>query len=281
MAETSPLREMSKTMDTKTKRKPPTPEEIITEQKRIAEAAKPRTNAVVPRKPANIVPATPDSRTTEQRYVNSIAPANIVGRMIKFSKDGNFITSDDDEAVDENVEFIALCDETLIGWIKFNGDDMPPDRVQGLLYDGFMMLARDALGDTDKTQWQPGLGGMPEDPWKHQICLPLQNVETHELFTFVTTSQTGRRAIGNLLRHFDRMQRKDATEVPVVKLKPGGFNHRDSRVGWVATPQFCIVGRVPRDSAAKPNTSVAADMNDSIPLSFRKGRLRVGPFLFQ
>ncbi|MGC1997559.1 MAG: hypothetical protein WA704_27075, partial [Pseudolabrys sp.] len=64
----------------------------------------------------------------------------------------------------------------------------------------------------------------------------------------------------------DRMQRKDATEVPVVKLKPGGFNHRDSRVGWVATPQFCIVGRVPRDSAVKPSTSVAADMNDSIPL---------------
>jgi hypothetical protein len=266
LAETSPLREMSNTMDTKTKRKPPTPEEIITEQKRIAEAAKPRANAVVPRKPANTVPATPDSRTMEQRYVDSIAPANIVGRMIKFSKDGNFVTSDDDEAVDENVEFIALCDETLIGWIKFNGDDAPPDRVHGLLYDGFMMPARHALGDTDKTRWQPGLGGMPEDPWKHQICLPLQNVETHELFTFVTTSQTGRRAIGNLLRHFDRMQRKDATEVPVVKLKPGGFNHRDSRVGWVATPQFCIVGRVPRDSAAKPNTSVAADMNDSIPL---------------
>ena len=48
-----------------------------------------------------------------------------------------------------------------------------------------------------------------------------------------------------------------------MKLKPGGFNHR--KVGWVATPVFAVVGRVPRDSAAKPDTSMAADLNDEIP----------------
>jgi hypothetical protein len=61
------------------------------------------------------------------------------------------------------------------------------------------------------------------------------------------------------------MQRQGGKELPVVKLKPGGFNHRDPRVGWVATPQFQIVGRAPRDSAAKPDTAVAADMDDAIP----------------
>jgi hypothetical protein len=210
--------------------------------------------------------AAPDTRSFEQRYIDEIAPANIVGRMIKFGKDGAFITADDDEPVDEQAEFVALCDETLIGWIRFHiEEDTPPDRVQGLLYDGFVMPARTTLGDADETQWQPGLSGAPEDPWKHQICLVLQNTATRELSTFVTTSQTGRRAIGNLLRHFDRMQRQGGNELPVVKLKPGGFNHRDPRVGWVATPQFQIVGRAPRDSAAKPDTSVAADMSDEIP----------------
>jgi len=51
----------------------------------------------------------------------------------------------------------------------------------------------------------------------------------------------------------------------VVRLKIGGFQHRDDRVGWVKTPVLAVVGRAPKDSAAKPDTSIAADMNDEIP----------------
>jgi hypothetical protein len=50
-----------------------------------------------------------------------------------------------------------------------------------------------------------------------------------------------------------------------VRLKVGGFNHRDERVGWVEVPVFAVVGRQPKDSAAKPDTSPAGDMNDQIP----------------
>jgi hypothetical protein len=51
----------------------------------------------------------------------------------------------------------------------------------------------------------------------------------------------------------------------VVKLKTGGFNHKDDRIGWVPTPVFAVVGRAPRDSAAKPDTSLSGDMSDTIP----------------
>jgi hypothetical protein len=88
--------------------------------------------------------------------------------MIKFSKEGQFVTADDDEPVEETAEFVALCDQTLIGWIKFHPeDDVPPERVQGLLYDGFVMPARDTLGDLDPSRWTEGLSGQPEDPWRH------------------------------------------------------------------------------------------------------------------
>ena len=89
--------------------------------------------------------------------------------------------------------------------------------------------------------------------------------ETTELFTFVTSSITGRRAVGNLLRHYDRMRRTHPDELPVVRLKVGGYQHRDERVGWVATPVFAVVGRAPRDSATKPDTSPGGDMDDEIP----------------
>jgi hypothetical protein len=159
-------------IDVHPRRRPPTSTEIVAEQKRQAAQDKARapqspvTTAVAVKSNGGAV-AIPDTRTFEQRYIDEIAPANIVGRMIKFSKDGAFVTADDDEPVDEKAEFIALCDETLVGWIRFHvGEDTPPDRVQGLLYDGFVMPARDTLGDADETRWQSGLSGAPEDPWK-------------------------------------------------------------------------------------------------------------------
>ena len=269
--ESTTLREKRKRktmpIETSAKRMPPRPEQIIAEQRRRAAKAKaeeaPTSTAVVSASTTSTAVALPDTRTNVQKYIDENAPSSIVGRLVKFSKDGVFTTADDGEPVSEDADFIALCDETLVGWIKFNGKDQPPDRVMGLLYSDFRMPMRDSLGDTDASQWESGLSGTPEDPWKSQACLVLQSVETRELLTFTTTSATGRRAISNLLRHYDRMQRTNAEEVPVVKLKPGGFNHR--KVGWVATPVFAVVGRVRRDSAAKPDTSMAGEMNDEIP----------------
>ena len=135
-----------------------------------------------------------------------------------------------------------------------------------MLYDSFEVVAeRSSLGDDDQTKWELGLDGRPQDPWQHHIYLVLQRGDTQELFTYVTSSITGRRAIGNLLRHYDRMQRTQPDQYPVVKLKVGGFQHRDDRVGWVATPVLAVVGHAEKDSAAKPDTSHAGDMNDAIP----------------
>jgi hypothetical protein len=206
----------------------------------------------------------PISKTPQQAYLDEIAPSSIVGRLIKFSKEGAFATRDDGEPVSPDVDFIALCDETLIGWIKFNADDEPPERVQGLLYENFVMPPREELGDMDPAQWPAGLSGEPVDPWQHQINLVLQHADTKEMFTFSTSSMTGRRAVGNLLHHYDRMRRLHPDELPVVRLRAGGFQHKDDRIGFVPTPVFCVVGRTPRDSAAKPDTSLKADLDDEI-----------------
>ena len=80
-------------------------------------------------------------------------------------------------------------------------------------------------------------------------------------------SITGRRAIGNLLRHYDRLVKTHPDFYPVIRLKVGGFQHRDDRVGWVNVPVLAVVGRAPKDSAAKPDTSLAADMGDEIPFN--------------
>ena len=51
---------------------------------------------------------------------------------------------------------------------------------------------------------------------------------------------------------------------PVIRLKKGGYDHKDPRVGWVNTPVFAVVGRHAKDDTAKPDTSLGAQMDDQI-----------------
>jgi len=206
-----------------------------------------------------------DNRTAVQRYLDDVAPASTVGRLIKFSKDGTFITHDDGAPVNPGAEFIVLADQTLIGWVKFGAPGEQPERNMGLLFDGFVMPPRETLGDLDPSTWETGPDGKPADPWQHHRYVVLQHTDTQELFTFTTSSPTGRRAVGDLLKHYTRMTRTHPDQLPVVRLGVGGFNHKDDRVGWVKTPKFVVVGRAPRDSAAKPDTSTAAYLEDSLP----------------
>jgi hypothetical protein len=60
------------------------------------------------------------------------------------------------------------------------------------------------------------------------------------------------------------MQKTRPDELPVVRLGKGGFQHKDSRVGFVDVPVFVVIGRAPRDSATKPDTSIGTFLNDEI-----------------
>jgi hypothetical protein len=226
--------------------------------------AAPQSTAVAT-KPATTLPAMPDKRTSVEKFLDEEAPSRLVGRRIDFSKEGEFVVFDTGEKVGPETDFLALCAETLVEWIKFNGEGVAPTQIAGLLYDGFELPSKDELPDRDKSQWPIGLSGEPEDPWKRGTYIVLQNADTHEFFTFVTRTNTGRRAAANLLRHYERLRKSHPDECPVVRLKVGGFEHKDSRVGWVKTPVFVVVGRSKVDPTTRPDTSPAADMDDQIP----------------
>jgi hypothetical protein len=55
--------------------------------------------------------AVPDNRSTTSKYLDEIAPSSIVGRMIKFDKNGKFVTPDDDGEMKEDVDFVVLADQ--------------------------------------------------------------------------------------------------------------------------------------------------------------------------
>jgi hypothetical protein len=146
----------------------------------------------------------------------------------------------------------------LGGWIKFNGPGLEPDRVVGLIYDGFIVPARETLSD-------PHLAGTDGDVWKRQHLLPLQHKESRDLFTFSVVSKTGNAAVINLLRSYDRMRRVRPDKLPVIRLKASGYQPNIPGVGYQYKPILVGVGEHDRNDTATPDTSVAGDLQDQIP----------------
>ena len=211
------------------------------------------------------VPTTPDHRSPRQRYLDDVAPSGIVGRLVKFDgKDGKFIFVDTEETISDKEDFVVLADQTLAAWIKFRTRPGANCASAACCTPRLRAATREQLGDNDPTKWEIGkYSGGPEDPWKEEMMLVLKRPATMELLTFSTLNKTGRRAVGTLLKHYDRLQVSSPGSYPVVRLKVGGY--QDSRFGWVHAPNFVVVGASPGHTAAIPDTSLKNEMSESIP----------------
>jgi hypothetical protein len=217
------------------KRVSPSVKRVLDQQNRDAERETQRSTALVPN----------DSRSAVDQYLDEVAPQNVVGRLIKFNvKDKCFHYSDNPEVkLSEDTVYTALCGEVVVGWVRFFGKGVPPERHVGLLYDGFVMPPRSSLPDwEDRSKWEIGLDGKETDPYQHHMYVVLQGA-AGEFYTYGANNETSRRAVGVLLRHYQRMQRLEPGYVPLIQLRVGGFMHRDKRVGWVSTPVLEPVGR--------------------------------------
>ena len=93
-------------MTTNANRSKPTARELIaTKQVKAPAAAPPSAKRPPAAEPQTTALAVADPRPYRERYLDEVAPASIVGRMIKFSKDGKFVTHDDGKEVPEDAEF--------------------------------------------------------------------------------------------------------------------------------------------------------------------------------
>jgi hypothetical protein len=194
------------------------------------------------------------------RTLDEIAPATMQGPMVKFTKEGAFEVQSTGDKLSDTTSFRARCAETFYGYVKFNGEGEMPDRAMGPLYGGFK-VRREDLGDTDESQWEPDqFSGKPRDPWIFQFWLVLEDVTTNELYTFVTSSITGTRAVSNLLRHYNRLQETKPGADPIVRLVRSSYEHK--KFGTVAIPMFRITGGT---VGGPPLPPLGEALNDALP----------------
>jgi hypothetical protein len=187
------------------------------------------------------------------------------GTFIKFAKDGLYRKQADDVQIPTGTEVAVVYEEIRVGWIKFGEKGQQPERKMGPVFDGFVPPVREELGDLDETQWEIGLSGKPNDPWQFQVLVPMHDIKNGEMYIFGTTSLTGRRECDKLISACARMQKSEPDFYPVVKLDISGFQHRDSRIGWVRTPCFTRTGKAPKSDTSAAQTSLADNVNDAVP----------------
>jgi hypothetical protein len=196
--------------------------------------------------------------------LDNLAEHTSAGQALRFNKEGKFIKpTAGDEEVPEGTELVCHFDLSRKGFQKFMGPGERPDVRIALVFGG-TPPKRGELDDTDPELWPKSkLTGRPEDPWRQVLMVPLENPNTGELLVFSTMSRTGLRAVANLLSQSARAMTKEPDQLPVIKLRCGGYT--DKRYGWIKVPAFEFVGKAPRTNIAVADTSVSTDLNDEVP----------------
>jgi hypothetical protein len=215
-----------------------------------------------PNLPAKVEPSASLSALTA--YLDEVAPAPTIGKLLKFTKTGEFCKGQDAEVVKDGTIAVAACDLALRGFIRWH-EGAPAEQKLVALSTGKPLPQREKLGWHDQALWPKDQNGKPRDVWQPVIYVPLMFKEDGELCTFTTGSVSGVNSTHKLLRHYANHARRHPEDYPLVKLTKAHFIPRkDPTIGKVLYPDFVPAGYVDRKEfvEALEAVGVPIDMPD-------------------
>jgi hypothetical protein len=211
-------------------------------------------------------------------YANAVAPRNVIGTLLKFSK-GDYLAGEECALVPTGTVVTANVAELLVGWVRW-ANNKPTDHLMFRVADGKPVPKRSELGDLDQDKWERDNHGEPRDPWQFTNYLPMLN-ESGELFTFTSASRGGISAIGELCRRYSQHRKHHPDVLPMIALDVDSYQHKVKEYGRIKVPRFSPAGWEPRakfdaalaaagfavaeDAPAEPLPSPADEMSDEIP----------------
>jgi hypothetical protein len=156
--------------------------------------------------------------------------------------------------------------EAYSGWTRWS-DRKPVDQRLVRCAEYRMKEPREALGFTDKNQWEVNDRGVPQDPWQPSDRIVLRTMD-RDLLTFITGSVGGRNAIAKLLGKVAKSPSAVSGKMPVVELQCGTYEHDD--YGTVNYPIFHVIDWAYWDRNDEPiaaGLQVAHAFDDEIPFA--------------
>ena len=177
-------------------------------------------------------------------YGNTANRSNIVGKLLKFTKLGDWVYGEDGSPMPEGHRLIAHMGDLAVGWIKWE-DGKPVETIMGLVRDRgtprFQVPTRSELGDNDKADWPVDGSGLARDPWQSSNWLILLDT-AGQLYTFAPTSKGGKQALARLSKDYGIAMRHRPGEFPVVTLSGDEYEHPNKQYGMIQIPVMTIVG---------------------------------------
>jgi hypothetical protein len=196
--------------------------------------------------------------------------AFIIGGMIKFNK---IYTLNKTEQLPPDLTLLVIAIITC--WVRW-WDHAPTEHR--VTHSGQLHPQREDLPDQDKTLWEIGLDSIsPADPWKDTRYMHLINLQTGQDYTFVTDTNGGRMAIGELKSSIRNVRIAHPTATPIIKF--GSTTFKSPKFGLVARPLFIVDGwhqgfkeAAPAQGeqqllapATLPTKTLAEELDDAIP----------------
>ena len=146
---------------------------------------------------------------------DELAPAGTAGRIIRFSKEGEFKTVDDGVEVDQDAMFAVLADQTWHGYMRFNGLGELPTRIRGLVVRGLRVAtAGKPAGSRRERLGNQQLYRQARRPVASSFLRRVAERRHDGALHLRHRRDTGKSAVAQLLQHCDRI--RDSGDVPVV-----------------------------------------------------------------
>ena len=177
-------------------------------------------------------------------FAQSISRSRIIGKLLKFTKHGDWIAGEAGEEMPDDARLIIHMGDMQEGWQKWE-EGRPTEQRMSFIRDRRPdrpnVCGRAELGDTDHAAWEQGLDGRPRDPWMFTFMFNLMD-EHGQLYTFSNGSDGTKSALKALGESYAVVYRHRPDDFPIVTLGKSGYNHKNKQIGWVNTPFFKIVG---------------------------------------
>jgi hypothetical protein len=127
---------------------------------------------------------------------------------------------------------------TAAAWVKWGGNRPIETRIRR---PGETLPERNELGDLDENNWEAGPDGKKKDPWQNTRYCYFVNPETASIYTYSTSSWSGRGAVIGLADQIARMRTARPGSLPIIEFEsaPHKTKFRMTRkpvlkiVGWV------------------------------------------------
>jgi len=176
------------------------------------------------------------------------------GRILKFTKDGHWITGQDEINLD-GATMLADMAGLAVGWRKWGNGEIV-DAAIGYVSTGFKPKDRGDLDDFEEAAWTINSHGEKKDPWQFGYFLKLSD-ENGQGYTWAAGSNGAKRTIGDLCSVYARKKLN-----PIVILGAGFYKHRT--FGRINTPKLDVAGWS-NDALALPAREPFEPIDDEIP----------------